>query len=49
MYPQLRVTLIWPFFDVKMRQNEFFFRNLHEKLGTKNVIEKIFFLVILGQ
>ena len=30
-----RETLIWPFFDVKMRQNGFFFRNSHEKLGKK--------------
>jgi hypothetical protein len=26
---------MWPFFNVKMRQNGLFFRNLHEKLGEK--------------
>ncbi len=37
----LRKNLKWPFFDVKMRQNGFFFRNPHEKLGR---LWKFFFL-----
>jgi hypothetical protein len=38
-----RKNLIWPFFDVKMRQNGFFFRNLNEKLGEKNVMGNFFY------
>ena len=37
-----RKKLNWSFFDVKMRQNGFFFRNPHEKLREKNVIENFF-------
>ena len=42
-----RKKLKWPFFDVKMRQNGFFFRIPHEKLGKK-CYGKFFFLVIWG-
>jgi hypothetical protein len=31
----LRETLIWPFFDLKMRKNGFVFRNLGAKLGKR--------------
>ena len=37
-----RNNLKWPFFDVKMRQNGFFFRNPHEKL-VKKMLLKIYF------
>jgi hypothetical protein len=32
-----RKKLKWPFLDVKMRQNGFFFRIPHEKLGNMGV------------
>jgi hypothetical protein len=38
-----RETLICSFLDVVMRQNGFFFRNLHEKLGKKMLWKNIFF------
>ena len=42
-----RKNLKWPFFDVKMRQNGFFFRIPREKLGKK-MLWKIFFLGHMG-
>ena len=42
-----RKNLKWPFFDVKMRQNGYFFRNPHEKLGKK-MLRKNFFLGHMG-
>jgi hypothetical protein len=44
-----RKNLTWPFFDVKMWQNGFFFRNQHVKLGKKNFIENFFTLSYGGQ
>jgi hypothetical protein len=40
-------ALILPFFYVKMRQNGFFFRNQHEKLGKK-MLWKIFLWSYVG-
>jgi hypothetical protein len=37
-----RGTLNWPFFDVKIRQNGFFLRNLHKKLGKKFYEKNLF-------
>ena len=42
-----RKNLKWQFFDAKMRQNGFFFRNPHEKLAKK-MLWKIFFLGHMG-